>query len=121
MHQIEIIIEGFSVNFEIHGPKAEGDALVICKPVASQQFSDTPQTKQVRIKTLSANVDWGIKSLHVQSSPTSVDFDVYSMDANDSRFWMAGDNACSNKDDGLPCCTKDEGCDLNPLKGNQYK
>ena len=111
------MIEGVSINFKIHGTmKNEGEALVICKQVASSQFSDTPQTKQVRIKTLTGNVNWGIQSLHVQTNPTSVEFDVYSLDENEPKFWVAGDNSCASKVDELPCC-ESEGCDLSLLTG----
>ena len=114
------MIEGFSINFEIPGTmKNKGEALVICKQVTSLQFSDTPQIKQVRIKTVTSNVNWGIQSLHVQKNPTSVEFDVYSLDENEPKFWVAGDNSCASKLDGLPCC-ESEGCDLSLFVGKSH-
>ena len=107
------MIGGISINFEIPGTmKNEGEALVICKQVASLQFSDTPQTKKVRIKTVTGNVNWGIQSLHVQTNPTSVEFDVYSLDENEPKFWVAGDTSCASKKDEFPCCDS-ESCDLS--------
>ena len=111
------MIEGFSINFEIPGTmKNEGEALVLCKQVASLQFSDTLQTKKVRIKTVTGNANWGIQSLHVQTNPNTVEFDVYSLNENEPKFWVAGDNSCASKIDELPCC-ESEGCDLSLLNG----
>ena len=111
------MIERVTINFEIPGTmKNEGEALVICKQVASLQFSNTPQAKKVRIKTVTGSMNWGIQSLHVQTNPSSVEFDVYSLDENEPKFWVAGDNSCASKIDELPCC-ESEGCDLSLLTG----
>ena len=111
------MIEEVTIHFEIPDTmKNEGEALVICKQVASLQFSNTPQAKKVRIKTVTGNANWGIQSLHVQTNPSSVEFDVYSLDENEPKFWVAGDNSCASKIDGLPCC-ESGGCDLSLLTG----
>ena len=122
VHQIEVILDGLSILFDLGSPKHKGSDLMICKSVAMAQFSDTPQTKQVRIQRLSGNDDWGIKSLHIQSSPTSKEYEIYALDENEPRFWMHGDtNACPQNIDsgGLPCCSSDEWCDLKQISGKK--
>ena len=119
VHQIEVILEGVSIIFKLDGVKDNGLAVLVCKSVAMAQFSDPPQTKQIIIKTLTAEKNWGIASLHIQSNPTSEEYELYSLNENEPKFWVEGDNkACADKNDGYPCCENGAECDLKPVIGN---
>ena len=119
VHQIEVMLEGVSITFELDGLKEYGLAVVLCKSLAMAQFSDPPQIKHVRIKTLTGSKMWGIKSLHIQSNPSSEEYEVYSLNENEPKFWMAGDvNSCAINNDGYQCCENGEECDLKPVTGN---
>ena len=121
IQEIEVSFAGNKLVFELSGQKKEGFTGITCRNVATYLLVDETQSKDIRIRQKEGVDDWGVKTLHVQKYPDAVEYEIYSLDKNEPRFWVDGDeDNCHGSigHDGYPCCPNGQWCDLEKISGN---
>ena len=109
------------VVFDLNGQKEEGHTNIKCMDVAMYLLDNPTKSKNVKISQFEGTDDWGVKTLHIQKYPDSVEYEIYALDENEPRFWTDGDeNNCHGRTahDSYPCCPNGQWCDLVKVTGN---
>ena len=100
--------------FLLKGYKGTGDINSECQDTACPFRTDLPQNVRIRQNSTDA---WGVQKMQLQKYPGSSELLTYSLDGNQSQFWVDGDGDGYNG-----TCEYGNWCSLKPVgvEGNPF-